>query len=225
MIVIAGLDRDGLDRTPPNAGRADILRPEPVVGDAQQIPFDLGADDARMAARGERLQSLAQKLARREMKRRAVVEIFVAQDPADARRPGQHAECRRVRHEGEIGRARHFGEPHAAAAGERGKYAGAGGIERRGGDADIVAAPQRRQKRRHGQRLGARIAVSVPPRQSDEMQALAFDPADDFGRKPRLLLTPQAVLFDECRWFSFGHDAQAAAAFTGERPATVCAAL
>jgi hypothetical protein len=56
--------------------------------------------------------------------------------------------------------------------------------------------------------------VSVPPRQSDEMQAFAFDPADDFGRKPSLLLTPQAVLFDECRWFSFGHDAQAAAAFT-----------
>src|SRR5580692_562573 len=127
MVVIARLDRDRLYRAAADPGRADIVGAEAVVGDAQQVPLDLRSHDARIAPLGETAQRLAQKLTRREMKRRAVVEIFVAQDPADARRPRQYAECRRIGDDGEIGRARHLVEAHAAAARERGKNTSAGG--------------------------------------------------------------------------------------------------
>ena len=208
MVVIARLDRDRLYRAAADPGRADIVGAEMVVGDAQQIPLDLRSHDARIAPLGEAAQRFAQKLTRREMKRRAVVEIFVAQDPADARRPWQYAECRWIGDDGEIGRARHLVEAHAAAARERGENARAGGIERRGGDTDIVAVAQRRQERGYRQCLGARIAVRVAPCQPDEMQLFGFDAARDLGGKPPLFVAPQAMLFDELRSLGFCHHAR-----------------
>ena len=60
----------------------------------RQIPLDLGADDAGAAAIGELLQRLAQQLARGEMKRPAVFEILVAENPPDAGGPRQRPEGR-----------------------------------------------------------------------------------------------------------------------------------
>ena len=117
-------------------------------------------------------QLLAQQMPRREMKRHAAVEIFVAQDPADARRPRQHAKGRRIGHDGEVGRAGHLGQAHAAAARERREGAGVGGIERRGRDVDVVAGrrarrgtpapspPWRARRRADRPRPGERIAGS-----------------------------------------------------------------
>ena len=208
MIVIARLDRDRPYRAAAHPGRADIVGAETVVGDAQQIPLDLRSHDARIAALGETAQRFAQKLTRREMKRRAVVEIFVAQDPADAGRPRQYAECRRIGDDGQIGRTRHLVEAHPAAARERGENARAGRIERRGGDTDIVAVAQCRQECGYRQCLGARIAVRVAPCQPDEVQLFGFDAARDLGGKPPLFVAPQAMLFDEIRSLGFCHHAR-----------------
>ena len=197
VVVITGLGRPGPDRTAAGAGRADVLLAQMIVGDAQQIPLDLRADDARAAAIGQTSERLAQQLARREMKRPAVVEIFVAENPADARRPRQGAKGRGIGDEGEIGRARHLVEPHAAAARERREDARARGIECRGSDADVVAGVQRRNESRDGQRLGARIAVSVAPGEPDIAELVRLQPTLDVVGAPPLLVAPQAVLFDE----------------------------
>jgi hypothetical protein len=146
MVVIARLDRRCSDRSATGARRADIVVAQVIVDDTQKIPLDFRSDDAAQAALGEFAQQFAQKHARRKVERPAVVEIFIAENPADARRPRQDAKGRGIGHEGEIGRARHLVEPHAAAARERGKNPRAGGIERRGGDADIVAAGQGRDE-------------------------------------------------------------------------------
>src|ERR1700722_1055150 len=139
MIVITGLDRSGLDRTAADAGSAEIFIVQMLLGEPPQIPLDLRADDACEAMIGKPAERFAQKLARREMKRPAVVEIFIAQDPADAPPPGKYAECRGVGDDRQVGRTGHLVEAHTAAARERREDAGAGGIERRRGDADIVA--------------------------------------------------------------------------------------
>src|ERR1700678_4090492 len=118
MIVIPGLDRPGPDRPAALARRPDIVLAQVIVGDAQQIPLDLRADDGGAAALAEFLQRLAQKLPRREMKRTAFVEIFVTEYPADARSPRQDAKGCRIADDREIGRARHLVEAHAAAAGK-----------------------------------------------------------------------------------------------------------
>ncbi len=57
VVVIAGLGRPGFDRTAAHAGRADILLAQMLVGDAKQIPLDLGADDARRMPRSASLCS------------------------------------------------------------------------------------------------------------------------------------------------------------------------
>ena len=139
----------------------------------------------------------AQQMPRREMERHAAVEIFVAQNPADARRPRQHAKGRGIGHDGEVGRAGHLGEAHAAAARERGEGARVGGIERRGGDVDVVAVGQRGDEGRHGHRLGARGAVRVGPGEPHELQVFLLDPQLELLGLPALLVGPEAVLFDE----------------------------
>jgi hypothetical protein len=89
-----------------------------LVGDTQQIPLDLGADDTDGAALVELLQRLAQQRPRREMEWLPVVEIFIAENPADARRPGQHSKRRGIWNDGKVGRAAHLGKSHAATARE-----------------------------------------------------------------------------------------------------------
>ena len=119
---------------------------ELILGDAQQIPLDLQARRRKpMPLLGQPLELPAQQLPRREVKRHAAVEIFVAQHPADAGRPRQHAEGRGIGNDGEIGRAGHLVEAHAAAARERREGAGIGGIERGGRDVDVVAARRARR--------------------------------------------------------------------------------
>ncbi len=104
VVVITGLNRPGLYRPAADTGGADIVFAQVIVGgDAQQIPLDLRTHDAEEAAPGEPLQRLAQKLPWGEMKWPAVVEVFVTENPADARRPRKRAKCRRVADEGEIG--------------------------------------------------------------------------------------------------------------------------
>src|ERR1700686_3942883 len=125
MVVIAGLDRSGLDRTAADAGSADIFVAQMLLGDAQQIPLDLRADDAGKTTIGKPGQRFAQKLARREMKRPAIVEIFIAEDPTDAWSPRQCAECRWIGDDRDIGRTGHLIEAHTAAARERSEDAGA----------------------------------------------------------------------------------------------------
>ena len=88
------------------------------------------------------------------------------------RRPWQHAEGRGIGHDGEVGRAGHLRQAHAAAARERRERARVGGIERRGGDVDVVAGVERGEERRHRHRLGARGAVRVGPGDAHEMRGL-----------------------------------------------------
>ena len=64
------------------------------------------------------LERLAQQLARREMKRSPIVEIFVAENPPRARRPWQNAKGRGIWNDGDVRRACHLVQPHAAAAHE-----------------------------------------------------------------------------------------------------------
>jgi hypothetical protein len=131
------------------------------------------------------------------VERHAALEIFVAQHPADARRPRQHAKGRRIGHDGEIGRARHLVEAHATATRERGEGAGIGGVERGGRDVDVVAALERGEKGRHRHRLGARGAVRIGPGETDELQVVGRDPALEVLGLSSLLVRPQAVTGDE----------------------------
>ena len=64
------------------ARRADIVIAQMVVGHAQQVPLDLSADDAGAAARAETRKRPAQEPARGEMKRPAVAEILIANQPS-----------------------------------------------------------------------------------------------------------------------------------------------
>ena len=64
-----------------------MLVAELILRDAQEIPFDLEADDIAHSLLLQAPQLLAQQMARREMERHAAVEIFVAQNPADAGEP------------------------------------------------------------------------------------------------------------------------------------------
>ena len=199
MVVISRFHRRGLDRAAAKAGSADIVFAQMRFDDAQQVPFDLRADDAVVAALRKPLQRVAQDLARREMEWSAVIEIFVAQDPADPVGPRQDAEGRGISHNGKIGRAGHFGQAHAAAARERSENTGAGGIERRRGDTDIVTVDQCRNESRNGQRFRSRIAVGVAPGQPDKPQLFGFGPVRDVGGQPPLLVAPKPVSFNECR--------------------------
>jgi hypothetical protein len=131
------------------------------------------------------------------VERHAAPEIFIAQNPADARRPGQHTKGRRIRHDHQVGRAGHLVEAHAAAAGERGKSAGIGGIERGGRDVDVVAGVERTDEGRHRHRLGARGAVRVGPRQPHEVELLGAHARLELLGLPALPVAPQAVPLDE----------------------------
>src|SRR5919109_546712 len=136
-------------------------------------------------------------MARREMERPAVAEIFVAQHPADAARPGQDAKGARVRNNHQIRRAGHLGEPHAAAAGEGAKDARARRVERGGGDIDVVAALERVEEHWRRQCLRARGAVRIGPGEAHELERLALQPLFKRLRLRALLIGPQAVLLDE----------------------------
>ncbi len=193
----ARFGRRGRERSPAHAGDAGVLVAQARVGNAQEIPFDLQADDAVHAAVRKPLEVLAQQLPGREVKGHAAVEVFIAQHPADARRPGQGAKGRRVGDDGEIGRARHLVETHPAAARERGEGAGIGGIERGGRDVDVVAGLERGEEGGHRYRLGARGAVRVGPGKPHEMQVVLLDPALEVLGLPSLLVRPEAVSCDE----------------------------
>ena len=199
VIGKARLHMRTLDRERAHAGNAGVLVVEVVLCDTQQIPLDLQADDAAEPHVRQPPEMLAQQLPGREVKRHAAGEVFVAQDPADAGRPGQHAKGGEVGNDGEIGRAGHLGEAHAAAARERGEDAGIGGIEGGGRDVDVVAGGERGQEGRHRHRLGARRAVRVGPGQANELKLVQLDPALDLLGLPSLLIAPEAVPFDEIR--------------------------
>src|ERR1700733_10665983 len=205
MVVIARFDRRRFDRPAAQAGSAHVVFAQMGLDDSQQVPFDLWTDDAFPAARRKPPRRHAQHLARREMERPAVVEIFVPQDPADAVGPWQNPEGRRVGHNGQIGRTGHFGQAHAAAGRERGENAGAGGIQRRRGNADIETFGQGRNESRNGQGFRSRIAVGVTPGQPDKTQFLAFDPAQQVRGEPSLLVAPKAVSFNETRSLALCH--------------------
>jgi hypothetical protein len=143
------------------------------------------------------LEVLAQQLPGREMERHAAVEIFIAQHPADAARPRQHAKGRRIGNDGEIGRARHLVEAHSAAARERCEGAGIGGIERGGRDIDVVAGLERGAENRHRHRLGTRGAVRIGPNEAHKLKIVLLDPALEIVGLPSLLVGPQTVSCDE----------------------------
>ena len=56
MVVITGFSRPSVDGTATDARLADILFIEMIVGDAQQVPLDLGADHAGVALFDEFLE-------------------------------------------------------------------------------------------------------------------------------------------------------------------------
>ena len=94
MERVSGLDRMGADRASLQPGPADVLA-------GQMLLRQCEADTTRLRARPRCASSLfqprellAEQLAGRKMKRLAGTEIFVAQNPADFRLPGQHAERR-----------------------------------------------------------------------------------------------------------------------------------
>jgi len=197
MIGKARLDWRSLDRPSAHAGDADILVAQFRLRDAQQVPLDFQPHDEVHTLVREPLEVLAQQLPGREMERHAAVEIFVAQHPADAARPRQHAKGRRIGNDGEIGRARHLGETHPAAARERGEGAGIGGIEGGGRDIDVVAGLERGEENRRRDRLGARGAVRIGPDEAHKMQIVLLDPALEIVGLPPLLVGPHPMPCDE----------------------------
>jgi len=197
VIGKARFDRHSLDRPPAHAGDADILIAQLCLRDAQEVPLDFQTHDEVHTLVREPLEVLAQQLPGREMERHPAVEIFIAQHPADAARPRQHAKGRRIGDDGEIGRARHLIEAHPAAAGERGEGAGIGGIERGGRDVDVVAGLERGAENRHRHRLGARGAVRIGPDEAHEMQIVLLDPALEIVGLPSLLVGPHPMPCDE----------------------------
>ncbi len=197
VIGKARLRRRGLERPPAQARNAGVLVGQMIFRDPQQVPFDLQADDAPHALVGQPLELSAQQLAGRKVKGHAAGEVFVAQHPADARRPRQHAERRRVRNDREIGRAGHLVEAHAAAARERREDAGIGGIERGGRHVDVVAGLERGEESLDRHRLGARGAVRIGPGQPYEVELFFLDSALELLGLPSLLIRPEAVSFDE----------------------------
>ncbi len=199
MQRVAGLDRNRGDRPAARSRRADIFGGEMRLVHAQQIPLDFQPDDGAHAARVEPPQLPTQEMARRKMERRAVGEIFVAQHPADVGRPGQYAKRRRIGHDDQVGRSGHLVEAHAAAAGKGREDAPTGGIERRGGDVDVVTVLQRTEKSRYGQRLGARGPVRIGPGDADQPQLFALDVLRQLARLSVLVLRPQIVAGYETR--------------------------
>src|SRR5215471_2480377 len=134
----------------------------------------------------------------REMEWHAAVEVFVAQHPADAARPRQHAKGGRVGNDSEIGRARHLVETHPAAARERGEGAGIGGIEGSSGDVDVVAGLERGTEHRNSHRFGACSAMWIGPCKAHQFEMVLLDFALELLGLPSLLLGPEAVPCDEC---------------------------
>ena len=197
VIGKSGFHRPGPDRAPAHAGQAGMLRGQMIIRDPQQIPFDFETNERAHALLRQPLELLAQQLPGGEVKRHAVVEVFVAQHPADTGRPGQHAKSRGVGDDGEIGRAGHLLESHAPAAGERVEDPGVGRIERAGRDVDVVAAGERGREARRRHRLGARRTVRIGPREAHEMQIVGLDPALDVFGLPSLLVRPEAVFCNE----------------------------
>ena len=197
VIGKARLDRRGLDRPPAHAGDADILLAQLLLRDAQEVPLDFQTHDEVHTLVREPFEVFAQQLPGREMEGHAAVEIFIAQHPADAACPRQHAKGRRIGNDGEIGRAGHLVETHAAAARERGEGAGIGGIERRGRDIDVIAGLERGEESRHRDRFGARGAVRIGPDKAHEMQIVLLDPALEILGLPSLLVGPDPMPCDE----------------------------
>ena len=197
MIGEAGLGRCGFQRSPGQAGGPDALVAELIFGDAQEIPLDLQPDHGADALLAEPLEHAPQQVARREVKRHAAVEVFVAQHPADAGRPGQHAKRSGIGNDGQVGRTGHFGKPHPTSERERGKGAGVRGVEGGGRDVDVVAGGKGGEKRRHRHRLGARGPVRIGPGQAHELDIVLFDAALELIGLAPLLVRPQSVPFDE----------------------------
>src|SRR5205085_9462954 len=135
--------------------------------------------------------------ARREMKRRAVAEVFVAHHPADAACPRQHAKRGRIGNDHEVRRAGHLRQVHAAAAREGLEDARAGGVERRRGDVDVVAALEHVEEHDRRHRLGARGAVRIGPGEPYQLERLALQALAQLARARALLIGPQAVRGDE----------------------------
>src|SRR5262245_4787077 len=101
--------------------RPDVLERQVIIGEAQQIPFDLEADAAFHATFCQAFDLSPQKMPRGKMEGLAGDEIFVAQNPADIRLPGKDPEGRGVGNDGQIWRPRHFVEVHPASSREGSK--------------------------------------------------------------------------------------------------------
>src|SRR5437763_7789662 len=154
----------------------------------------------------------AQQTPRPEIKRYPASEIFITQHPAGAGRPGQHTEGERVGNDRQVGRTRHLLESHSAAACERGKRAGIGGIKRGGRDIDVVAGLKRTEESWQRDGFRARGAVRIRPGKADEIKVLLHDPALELVGFASLLLGPQTVSCNECGLFHSRHSVPTAVA-------------
>ena len=102
MIGIAGFRGRRANRPAAQAGNPDMLVAQRFLRDLGQVPLYLQPDAQLVALAFHLSGKAAQQLARREMEWRAAVEVFVAQYPAHAGGPGQHAERRWIRNDGQI---------------------------------------------------------------------------------------------------------------------------
>src|SRR4029077_18884756 len=157
----------------------------------EQIPFDLKTNEAIHPALFESDKLVAEQSARREMKRLAREKIFIAQDPAHIRLPGQDPEGRGVGDDDEVWRPRHLIEVHAAAAGKRSKRPGARSVECRRSDVNVVSVFQRAQESWNGNRLRARSAVRVGPCDAEKLELVFLDPCLNFFGETVLVVLPQ----------------------------------
>jgi len=176
-----------------------VLRREARIDDAEQVEFDLEPGHEIEAGGAEPRQCVAVDPPRRERHRLAVGEIDVAQHPAGARRPWQHAKRRRVRDHDEITAALHFLEAEAAARREHRKRGLVGGVlgeqRRRHGDAALEGG---RRRLRH-QSLAAQDAVLVGERKPHQFELVLLDRLQSGLRGGGLLVVPQTMAIDEAR--------------------------
>ena len=190
MIGKARLDRCRPQRGAALSGGAGMGVGQPLLVEAAQIPFDLKPDFEVDLAVRQLCDLFLENLPGREMKRSAVGEIFVAQYPANSRRPGQDPESIWVGDDDQIGGAGHLVQPHAAAAHEGAEHPPARGIERKGRDIDDIAVAQRGKKHRNGDHFCADMAMRVGPGHTDHPHAVLGHAATDLFRQRRLIVGP-----------------------------------
>ena len=200
QVLVALGDQADLGRF---AGPGGIGRIETRIVELEDMELDFEAGHVVEPGPGELFQRAAIKVASGERHRPAVGEIDVAQHPAGARRPWQHAERGGVGNHEEVAAALHLRHAEAAAGGEDRKHRLVRGVlgQQRGRERAAVAHHGAGLVRHHG--LSPQHAVLIGKRQAHDLEPVLLDPFVGVGRRLELRVAPYPVALDEAARRSF----------------------